>query len=85
MKIGDVDNVEVNKDAAAGIAAQVKINNDRDYSKEFIDVRFLIDTLTSLILDLPASDMRSLLPGGGEGGGVGRITFHSLVRAGRVN
>ena len=64
MKIGDVDDVEVNEDAAAGIAAQVKIKNDRDYFQEFIDVLFLIDTLTFLILDLPASDMRSLLPGG---------------------
>ena len=61
MKIGDVDDVEVNEDAAAGIAAQVKIKNDRDYFQEFIDVLFLIDTLTFLILDLPASDMRSLL------------------------
>ena len=62
MKIGDVDDVEVNEDAAAGIAAQVKIKNDRDYFQEFIDVLFFIDTLTFLILDLPASDMRSLLP-----------------------
>ena len=48
MKIGDVDDVEVNEDAAAGIAAQVKINNDRDCFQEFSDVRFLIDMLTFL-------------------------------------
>ena len=46
MKIGDVDDVEVNKDAAAGIAAQVKMNNDRDYFQYFSDVRFFIDMLT---------------------------------------
>ena len=48
MKIGDVDDVEVNEDAAAGIAAQLKINNDCDYFQEFSDVRFLIDMLTFL-------------------------------------
>ena len=34
MKIGDVDYVEVNEDAAAGIPAQVKINNNCDYFQE---------------------------------------------------
>ena len=47
MKIGDVDDVEVNEDAAAGIAAQLKINNnDHDYFQEFSDAGFLIDMLT---------------------------------------
>ena len=48
MKAGIVDDVEVNEDAAAGIAAQLKINNERDYFQEFSDVRFLIDMLTLL-------------------------------------
>ena len=46
--MSDVDDVEVNEDAAAGIAAQLKIYIDRDYFQEFSDVRFLIDMLTFL-------------------------------------